>query len=172
MKSSNWWKKCCSMVLFSLVQAHCQAQCYRLRRKTSWSFCVDYRSFNRATILDNYPIPIDEYSNELYGVTIFSKMDLKLGYHQIRVSSRDVPKTAFHTHEGHYEFLVMSFDLWSALATFQSILSKLVLVFFYELLICIPSVQSHASHHATALIYWRLTSWLWMSKHVNMGRFK
>ena len=109
------------------------------KKDGSLRLCIDYRQLNRVTIRNQYPLPrIDELFDQLQGLRLYSKIDLRSGYYKLRVQESDVPKTSFRTRYEHYEFLVMPFGLTNALAAFmdlmnrvfQSYLDRFVIVFY------------------------------------------
>jgi len=125
------------------------------KKDGSWHFCGDYRRLNELTIKNRFPMPIiEEILEELAGSKYFSKLDMKSGYHQVRMKVEDEYKTTFKTHHGHYQFRVMPFGLTNAPATFQCIINevlspflrKLVMVFLDDILIYSPSLQTHPQH--------------------------
>ena len=117
--------------------------------------CVDYRPLNEVTIKNKYPLPrIDLLFDQLAGAKVFSKIDLRSGYHQIKIKPEDIPKTAFTTRYGLYEYLVMSFGLTNAPAHFMYLmnsvfmpeLDKFVVVFIDDILVYSKNKKEHAEH--------------------------
>ncbi|WVZ73569.1 LOW QUALITY PROTEIN: hypothetical protein U9M48_021858, partial [Paspalum notatum var. saurae] len=128
---------------------------FLLRRKTKVRLCVDYRPLNAVTVKNKYPLPhIDILFDQLGGATVFSKIDLRSGYHQIKVREEDIPKTAFSTRYGLYEYLVMSFGLTNAPAFFMYLmnsvfmneLDKFVVVFIDDILVYSKNEKEHEEH--------------------------
>jgi hypothetical protein len=138
----------------------------------TWCFCVEYHTLNSHTVHDMFPIPIiNELLDELHGARFFSKLDLHSGYHQVIMDTDDVAKTMFHMHHGHIEFLVMSFGLMNAPATFEALMNNVlsdfnrnfILVFFDGILVYSNSWSSHLQH--VRLVLQRLRKHKLVVKH-------
>jgi hypothetical protein len=117
--------------------------------------CMDYRALNEVTVRNKYPLPrVDDLFDQLCGASVFSKIDLRLGYHQLKVRECDTPNTAFISRYGLYEFMVMSFGLTNAPAyfmymmykDFMEYLDKFVVVFIDDILVYSRSEEEHEGH--------------------------
>ncbi|GJZ18122.1 putative reverse transcriptase domain-containing protein [Tanacetum coccineum] len=125
------------------------------KKDGSFWMCIDYRELNKLTVKNRYPLPrIDDLFDQLQGLSVYSKIDLRSGYHQLRVREEDIPKTSFRTRYSHYEFQVMSFGLTNAPAVFMDLmnrvckpyLDKFVIVFIDDILIYSKNKQEHEEH--------------------------
>ena len=115
----------------------------------------DYRELNQVTVRNKYPLPrIDDLFDQLQGAQVFSKIDLRSGYYQLKIKGEDIPKTAFRTRYGHYEFLVLPFGLTNAPAAFMNLMNRVfhkyldrfIIVFSDGILIFSKSMEEHEEH--------------------------
>ncbi|XP_040952743.1 uncharacterized protein [Gossypium hirsutum] len=156
------------------------------KKDGSMRLCIDYRQLNKVTIKNRYPLPrIDDLFDQLKGASVFSKIDLRSGYYQLKVKESDVPKTAFRTRYGHYEFLVMPFGLTNAPAAFMDLMNRIfqpyldqfVVVFIDDILVYSKSESEHDQHLRTVLqilrekqLYGKLSKCeFWLSEVVFLG---
>ncbi|GKE12669.1 putative reverse transcriptase domain-containing protein, partial [Tanacetum coccineum] len=122
--------------------------------------CIDYRELNKLTLKNRYPLPrIDDLFDQLEGSSVYSNIDLRSGYHQLRVRNEDIPNTVFRNRYGHYEFQVMSFGLTNAPTVFMDLmnqvcrpyLDKFMIVFIDDILIYSKTKEEHDAHRRLIL---------------------
>jgi hypothetical protein len=125
------------------------------KKDVTQRMCVDYRSLNEVTIKNKYPLPrIEDLFDQMKGASIFSKIDLRSEYHQLKIRESDIPKTTFHTRYGLYEYTVMSFGLTNAPAYFMYLMNKMfmeyldrfVIVFINNILVFSKMMEEHEEH--------------------------
>ena len=125
------------------------------KKDGSIRLCIDYKELNKVTVKDRYMIlRIDDLFNQLQGAIVFSKIDLCSGYHQLRIKDSNIPKTAFRSRYGHYEFIVMSFGLTNALAiiidmtnrVFKDFFNTFVIIFINDILVYSKIKAKHENH--------------------------
>ena len=128
---------------------------FEKKKDKTLRLCVDYRQLNRVTIKNRYPLPrIDDLFDQLRGARVYSNIDLHTGYHQLRVREADIPKTAFRTRYGHFDFTVMPFGLTNAPAAFMDLMNRVfqpyldqfVVIFVDDILIYSQSEVEHEDH--------------------------
>lgn len=125
------------------------------KKDGSLRMCIDYRALNKITIKNKYPLPrIDELLDRLLGSKVYSKIDLRSGYHQVRIAKGDEHKTAFRTRYGQFEFLVLSFGLTNAPATFMTMMNEIfkeylddfIIVYLDDILVFSKNMEDHEKH--------------------------
>ena len=130
------------------------------RKDGSLRMCIDYTMLNSVAVKNKYPLPrIDDLFDQLQSARVFSKIDLRLGYYQLRIREEDVHKTTFRTRYGHFEFLVMLFGLTNAPAAFMDMMQRIfrpyldqfVIVFIDDILIYSDIAEQHVEHLRTSL---------------------
>ncbi|GJW50159.1 putative reverse transcriptase domain-containing protein [Tanacetum coccineum] len=140
---------------YRLAPSEMQELSTQLKKDGSFRMCIDYHELNKLTVKNRYPLPrIDDLFDQLQGSSVYSKIDLRSGYNQLRVRDEDIPKTVFRTRYGHYEFQVMPFGLTNAPAVFMDLmnrvckpfLDKFVIVFIDDILIYSRNKVKHEGH--------------------------
>jgi hypothetical protein len=149
------WTVCTGGIYILLIDLHSYKYIFVKKKDGTLRLCIDFRQLNKSTVKKKYPLPrIDDLFDQLRGENIFSKIDLRSGYHQVRIKEEDISKTTFRTRYGHYEFVVVPFGLTNAPTVFMCLmndifrnyLDKFVIVFLDDILIYSKSEEEHEHH--------------------------